>query len=132
MSIIEVSSMNKSLSFTDSRLYGREAVYFILNILLSQPKGGLYETPSLGFDRRDLLFYSMGSDEYELVKGELETLLRKILKTQDGIEIDFKRAGKETVTVSISVRDTLGNVVQAVADVDLSGKEQRYKPVRVR
>ena len=132
MSILEASSMRKSLSFTDSRVYGREAVYLILNILLSQPKGNLYETPSLGFDKRDLLFYAMGSDEYELVKSEFEVMLKKVLRSQDGVEVDFERVGKETVMIKITVRDDFGNVTQAIADIDLSDKEQRYKPVRVR
>ena len=121
MGIIETSSMRKSMTFTDDRLYAREAVYLVLQMLLSQPKGSFYETPSMGFDRRDLLFYSMGSDEYELVKMELETMLKEVLKVQDGIEIDYER-----------VCDNLGNVTKVGTVINVNEKDILFKPIRVR
>lgn len=132
MSVIETSSMKKSMTFTDDRLYAREAVYFVLQMLLSQPKGSLYETPSMGFDRRDLLFYSIGSDEYELVKMELETMLRDLLKVQDGVEINYERVDDESVGFSIIVRDNLGNITKVGTVIDMSEKDILFRPVRVR
>ena len=132
MGIIETSSMRKSMTFTDDRLYAREAVYLVLQMLLSQSKGSFYETPSMGFDRRDLLFYSMGSDEYELVKMELETMLKEVLKVQDGIEIDYERVSDDSVGFSVIVRDNLGNVTKVGTIINMNEKDILFKPIRVR
>jgi hypothetical protein len=132
MGIIETSSMRKSMTFTDDRLYAREAVYLVLQMLLSQPKGSFYETPSMGFDRRDLLFYSMGSDEYELVKMELEVMLKEVLKVQDGIEIDYERVSDDSVGFSVIVRDNLGNVTKVGTVINVNEKDILFKPIRVR
>ena len=132
MGIIETSSMRKSMTFTDDRLYAREAVYLVLQMLLFQPKGSFYETPSMGFDRRDLLFYSMGSDEYELVKMELEVMLKEVLKVQDGIEIDYERVSDDSVGFSVIVRDNLGNVTKVGTIINMNEKDILFKPIRVR
>jgi hypothetical protein len=120
------------MTFTDDRLYAREAVYLVLQMLLSQPKGSFYETPSMGFDRRDLLFYSMGSDEYELVKMELEVMLKEVLKVQDGIEIDYERVSDDSVGFSVIVRDNLGNVTKVGTIINMNEKDILFKPIRVR
>ena len=130
--IIECSSLKKSLNFADGRLYAREAVWMLLQMLLATVKGGLYETPSLGFDKRDLLFYSFGSDEYELIKQEFEVMLKNILQTQDGIEIDYKRIDEESLSFNVTVADSLGNITKVGTIVNLSAKERRYKAIRVR
>jgi hypothetical protein len=132
MAIIECSSLKKSLNFADGRLYAREAVWMLLQMLLATVKGGLYETPSLGFDKRDLLFYSFGSDEYELIKQEFEVMLKNILQTQDGIEIDYKRIDEESLSFNVTVADSLGNITKVGTIVNLSAKERRYKAIRVR
>ena len=132
MAIIECSSLNKSLNFSDGRLYAREAVWMLLQMLLATVKGGMYETPSLGFDKRDLLFYSFGSDEYELVRQEFEVMLRQILQTQDGIDIEYKRIDNESLSFDVTVRDSLGNVTKVGTIVNLNTKENKYKPIRVR
>lgn len=132
MAIIECSSLKKSLNFADGRLYAREAVWMLLQMLLATVKGGLYETPSLGFDKRDLLFYSFGSDEYELIKQEFEVILKQILQTQDGIEIDYKRIDEESLSFNVTVADSLGNITKVGTIVNLSAKERRYKAIRVR
>ena len=59
-------------------------------------------------------------------------MLKNILQTQDGIEIDYKRIDEESLSFNVTVADSLGNITKVGTIVNLSAKERRYKAIRVR
>lgn len=133
MAMLECSSQSKSDNFSHGRLYGREAIYHIINIMLSQPKGGMYENPWLGFDRHDLLHFSMNSDEHVKMQNEISAMLKQVLSTENEIEVSIKNNDNgDGVDVAINIIDPLGGVETFAHTFNLDPLSNKYKNIKVR
>lgn len=133
MAILECSSQRKSDNFAHGRLYGREAIFHVINIMLSQPKGGLYEMPWLGFDRRDLLHYELNGDEYKRIQDELAAMIKEIIGVQDDVEVSMRiNNDRDGVDVDITVRDNFGGFDRYSHTFPLDGIGNRYKHIKVK